>query len=61
MKEDFSEFLGDERVTNTIIDAHNYIQKENENKLQHKNFYLLVILFVSSQIASTNELLIQTI
>ncbi|CAN6725188.1 unnamed protein product [Malus baccata var. baccata] len=47
MKEDMDEFLGDERVTNTVIDAHNYILRDQENNLDHKNFYFSVNLFVS--------------
>ncbi|KAB2595329.1 stress response protein NST1-like [Pyrus ussuriensis x Pyrus communis] len=47
MKEDMDGFLGDDRVTNTVIDAHKYILREQESNLDHQNFYFLVNLFVS--------------
>ncbi|CAN6725325.1 unnamed protein product [Malus baccata var. baccata] len=47
MKEDIDGFLGDDEVTNTVIDAHNYILIEQESKLDYQNFYFSVILFVN--------------
>ncbi|RXH75035.1 hypothetical protein DVH24_029756 [Malus domestica] len=47
MKEYMDGFLADERVTNTVIDAHNYILMDQESSLDHQSFYFLVNLFVS--------------
>ncbi|CAN6718845.1 unnamed protein product [Malus baccata var. baccata] len=47
MKEDMDGFFRDDRATNTVIDSHNYILKEEETNLDHQNFYLSAILFAS--------------
>ncbi|RXH71143.1 hypothetical protein DVH24_015765 [Malus domestica] len=47
VKEDMDGFLGDDRVTNTMIDAHNYILRDQESNLDHQNFYFSINLFVS--------------
>lgn len=48
MKEDFVGFLGDEGVTNIVIDTDNYIFREEESNSDNQNFYVSIILFVSS-------------